>query len=66
MTVDEAKKVNLGFYLIFWTSGGMSKALITQDSHGTRIVTCANWLSDGHDMPLTHYSKDIAKMVFIF
>lgn len=63
MTKDEAKVLPLGIYLIFWTSGGVSKTLIQQDYHGSRIMHCHNWTGGG--ALLESYVYDIEKMIFI-
>ncbi|QQV88997.1 hypothetical protein [Providencia phage PSTRCR_121] len=35
----------LGFAIIVWKSGGHSKAIISNDSNGTRMFHCANWIN---------------------
>lgn len=64
MTRDKAKALPLGIYLIFWTSGGMSKAVIQQNYCGDRILTCHNWTANGGVRLLDHL-YDIEKMIFI-
>lgn len=64
MTLEEANSKPLGLYLIFWSSGGMSKAVLNQDSYGVRMITCHNWVG-GTGASLTHYLYDIDKMIFI-
>lgn len=64
MTIAEAKALPVGIYLIFWTSGGMSKAVIQQNYNGEKILTCHNW-TGGSGVQLSSYVYDIEKIVFI-
>lgn len=66
MTLEESKNLNLGLYLIFWKSGGMSKAVVSKDANGVRMVTCHNWTGGRGGSVLSYYVHDIARMVFIF
>lgn len=65
MTREEAEEAPLGLYLIFWESGGMSKALITQNESGTRIIKCHNWTANSYCAPFADYVEDIEKIVFV-
>ena len=64
MTIAEANELRLGIYLIFWTSGGMSKAVIQKNYYGERLLTCHNW-TGGTGVKLSSYINDIDNIVFI-
>lgn len=44
MTRDEAKKLPIGLYRIFWKDGGWSLAAVGMNSVGDRWLAPVNWL----------------------
>jgi len=65
LTRDDVEEIPLGFYLIFWEGGGMSKAMISVNRRGVRIINCLNWPANSYNAPLVDYVDDIEKMIFI-
>ena len=43
------KRYALGFALIYWVSGGYSKAIICQTENGRQVFHCANWIALNKD-----------------
>lgn len=65
LTREDVDDIQIGFYLIFWEGGGMSKAMISVNRHGVRIINCLNWPASSYNAALVDYIEGIEKMIFI-
>lgn len=57
-TVKRITDVKLGLYRVYWSCGGSSLALISNDREGSRQMHCCNWVNT-ETVRLTDYIDSI-------
>lgn len=63
MTLEESELLQCGIYLVFWTNGNMSKAVLNKNEFDKLHISCHNWI--GGFVPFDRYLTNIEKMIFI-